>query len=99
MSHGYFIVLVIFLQVTIPGLQSRYMHSATALSLSPGLTEVTLFGGTPELSDDDVDVLADTTVLRFGEFPFFMITIIIPLRLKQDFWTDCSQEGSHLMMI
>ena len=51
---------------TEPSLQSRCQHSATALSLSchQGLIEVTLFGGT---SDVTCTPIANTTVLRFGE--------------------------------
>ena len=41
------------------------MHSATAFNLSPGLTEVVLFGGT--LTFISHHVIANTTVLRFGE--------------------------------
>ena len=52
--------------------QARCYHSATAFTHSPGLTEVTLFGGCPEWpvnysSDADVPQVANTTVLRFGE--------------------------------
>ena len=59
-------------QVTVPNIQSRCWHSATAFSLSPGLTEVTLFGGYPEWpsnpkSNADLTPIANTTVLRFGE--------------------------------
>ena len=60
-------------QVTVPSLQSRSGHSATAFNLSPGLTEVTLSGGYSEFpsnakSFDDVTLIANTTVLRFGEY-------------------------------
>ena len=52
----------IHVQVHVPSLQARESHSATAVSLGPGLTEVTIFGGwTGEES------LANTMVLRFGE--------------------------------
>ena len=51
------------MQVTVPTLESRSNHSATAFSLSLGLTEVIIFGG---FDEDDTD-LANTTVLRFGE--------------------------------
>ena len=50
------------MQVTVPTLKSRRFHSATAFSLSPGLTEVIIFGGY-----DGYKYLANTTVLRFGE--------------------------------
>ena len=51
------------MQVTVPTLKSRRGLSSTAFSLSPGLTEVIIFGG---LDEDNRD-LANTTVLRFGE--------------------------------
>ena len=64
--------VVLHVQVTVPSLQSRFNHSATAFSLSPGLTEVTIFGGCPNVpsnikSDADFSQIANTTVLRFGE--------------------------------
>ena len=60
-------------QVTVPSLQSRCRHSATAFSLSSGLTEITLFGGFSEWpsnlkSHADFTPIANTTVLRFGEY-------------------------------
>ena len=55
------ITVVLHVQVRVPTLQSRYGHSVTAFSLSPGLTEVILFGGWSGLS-----YIAETTVLRFG---------------------------------
>ena len=64
--------VVLHVQVTVPSLQSRFYHSATAFSLSPGLTEVTIFGGCPNVPsnakyDADFPKIANTTVLRFGE--------------------------------
>ena len=64
--------VVLHVQVTVPSLQSRFNHSATAFSLSPGLTEVTIFGGCPNVprnakSDAELAQMANTTVLRFGE--------------------------------
>ena len=60
-------------QVTVPSLQSRCEHSATVFSLSPGLTEVTLFGGLSgfpcnPMFAEDFTPIANTTVLRFGEY-------------------------------
>ena len=60
-------------QVTVPSLQSRSHHSATAFSLSQGLAEVTLFGGFSEWPSNpksyaDLTPIANTTVLRFGEY-------------------------------
>jgi hypothetical protein len=47
-------------------------HSAAAFSLGPGLLEVTIFGGCPEwlrhANEADNAQVADTTVLRFGEY-------------------------------
>ena len=51
-------------QVTVPTLKLRRFHSATSFYLCLGLTEVIIFGG---FDEDDTD-LANTTVLRFGEF-------------------------------
>ena len=63
-------IIIGLLQV---GLRARFYHSATAVSLCPGLTEVTLFGGCPEWpsnfkTDADFPRVANTAVLRFGEF-------------------------------
>ena len=45
------------------------MHSQTAFSLTPGLTEVVLFGGSPETPKDDGGFKhSNTIMLRFGEF-------------------------------
>ena len=55
------ITVVLHVQVRVPTLKSRSGHSATAFSLSPGLTEVILFGGWNGQS-----YIAETTVLRFG---------------------------------
>ena len=41
-------VCVVNVQVKLPGLQSRFYHSAAAFRLSPGMTEVIIFGGCPE---------------------------------------------------
>ena len=51
-------------------LKPRWWHSLTAFSLGPGLTEVTVFGGTAEPfagSDETQPKLADTTLLQFSE--------------------------------
>ena len=62
----------VHVQVNVASLQSRFDHSAAAFSLSPGLMEVTVFGGCPEYSSNykteaDLSYTANTTVLRFGE--------------------------------
>ena len=60
-SHCY------LLQLTLPDdIQStRRGHSVTAISLAPGFTEVTMFGGSSSLYS--VDCLAATTIITFGE--------------------------------
>ena len=69
------------MQVTVPGLQSRSQHSATVFSLSPGLNEVVIFGGYSELpsnykSHADLTHIANTTVLRFGEYTSFGVWVM-----------------------
>ena len=59
-------------QLTLPGdVQPRMYHTATALSLGPGRTQVNMFGGCPKFeskkTDDAQQKLAKTTVLEFGE--------------------------------
>ena len=59
-------------QVSVPAFQGRLYHSSTAFNVSPGLTEVVLFGGCPGVPSnvrtaDDIPQIANTTVLRFGE--------------------------------
>ena len=51
------------LQVKGHHLQPRDSHSATAFTLSQGITEVIIFGG----EGSDLHELSATTVLRFGE--------------------------------
>lgn len=53
-------------------MQSRFRHGVTAISLSPCLVEVAIFGGTPEWPQDaqwdgDFVQLSAPTVLRFGK--------------------------------
>ena len=55
------------MQVLVPGLKARCCHCAAAYSLSPGITEIVIFGGTATFPPNTGDFLADTTVLRFGE--------------------------------
>ena len=53
------------------GAQPRWGHSATAFKLSPGIVEVTMFGGCPKFlpggNDEQQPIIADTTVVRLGE--------------------------------
>ena len=52
-------------------MKARWGHSLTAFSLGPGLTEMTVFGGTDKPwtgSDVTQPKLADTTLLQFSEY-------------------------------
>ena len=67
--------------------QPRIWHTVTALSLGPGQTHVTMFGGCPKWErgkiDDAQQKLAKTTVLEFGEqntyavLTFFGILLVV----------------------
>ena len=50
----------------------RFSHSLTAISLAPGLTEITLFGGAPHFIPHqlhrDIQSMAAATVLIFSKF-------------------------------
>ena len=50
-----------------PIFKARYGHCAAAYSLSPGITEIVIFGGSTRYSSSSDDDISDTTVLRFGE--------------------------------
>lgn len=69
------------MQVEIPGLQSRYLHSATAFPCAPGLVDVIVFGGCPnicsEVFEDAASYtgIANTTVLRLGKFTSLLQTL------------------------
>ena len=43
------------------------LHTATALRLGPGRTQVTMFGGCPNLEVFNPQGMAETTVLEFGK--------------------------------
>ena len=60
-------------QLTLPeGVQPRMLHTVTAFSFRPGLTQVTMFGGCPKWEMGNAKhaqpKLAETTVLEFGEY-------------------------------
>ena len=60
--------------------QKRWGHSLTASSLGPGLTVVTVFGGSaepPTGSDETQPKLADTTLLQFSECIIIHQTVYI----------------------
>ena len=50
-----------------PELKARFAHCAAAYNLSPGIAEIVIFGGTTRYPLKIGDLIADTTVLRFGE--------------------------------
>ena len=77
-------VIHISSQLTLPGDAQPWMwHTATALSLGPGQTRVTMFGGCPKWergkTDAAVPKLAKTTVLEFGEQNMYMTLAFLRL--------------------
>ena len=58
---------VFCVQVPIPNLQPRRGHCVAAFSLSPGIIEVVIFGGSTSYPATSYNAIADTKVLRFGE--------------------------------
>ena len=59
-------------QLTLPeGTQPRWGHTLTACRMCPGRIHATTFGGCPkyerEISGDDHQKLAETTVMEFGK--------------------------------
>ena len=66
------VISLLVFQIKVPSLKARFRHSATAISHTPTLVEVVLFGGIPEWSKDfktaaDYPQIDNTVVLRFGE--------------------------------
>ena len=66
-------ILCVCIQVIVSGLQARFRHCAAAIFLAPGLAEITIFGGCPEIpsnysAEADFQPLAETTVLVLGEW-------------------------------
>ena len=63
------IILFLYLCVQVPvtDLQSRTNHCAATFTLSPGITEVVLFGGSTANPPTFGTTIAETTVLRFGK--------------------------------
>ena len=55
------------MQVLLPSLKARYAHCVAAYSLSPGIAEIVIFGGSTRYPTNTGYLIADTTVLRFGE--------------------------------
>ena len=70
--------MVCYVQIQHPHLRGRYDHSATAISLTGGLTEVTFFGGKNE-NAYKVSRADATSVLRFGECHFVCVLVTLAL--------------------
>ena len=68
------------LQLTLPDhdMVSRSRHSVTAISLAPGLIEVTVFGGCPQYDPgryaDEETKLAATAILNFGKLAMTFVS-------------------------
>ena len=73
--------LYLYVQVPVYGLQSRYGHCAAAFTLSPGMTEMVLFGGVTTFPLKLCTFIAETTVLRFGKYTVCMTRLIKALVL------------------
>ena len=68
LALGRITFLYLCVQVPVTDLQSRYGHCAAAFTLSPGIAEVVLFGGSTALPPNLSNFIAETTVLRFGKY-------------------------------
>ena len=73
----------VIVQVEVQNFQARSFHSAAAFSLSPGLTEITIFGGCLQNAESDADLsqVANTTVLRFGKCAY--APCVCPITLEK----------------
>ena len=60
------------MQVRIPGLLARKGHKAAAICITPSLTLVIIFGGGCTTPGVFSTILANTTVLEFGELHICM---------------------------
>ena len=65
-------MLCVHVQIKVPSIQSRWKHTADVFHFNARLADVILFGGVPEVpkiwkSPADFPMIAQTTVLRFGE--------------------------------
>ena len=68
--------LYLCVQVPVTDLQSRTNHCAATFTLSPGITEVVLFGGFTANPLKIGTITAETTVLRFGKSTVCMTWLI-----------------------
>ena len=76
LAIGKITFLYLYVQVPVTNLQSRSFHSVAAITLSPGMAEVVLFGGTTALPATISTLIAETTVLRFGKYAVCMTRLI-----------------------
>ena len=75
------VVVVLVLQLNVTP-KPRYWHSITPFCLGPKLTEVCMFGGTPEKwtgSNKTQPKLSETLLLQFGEFTIITYMIQVPI--------------------
>lgn len=94
-----------FFKVDIPGFQERYLHSCAAFTLSPGLTDVIIFGGCqvqPNAQDMDKNYpgILGTVLLEFGELKFMiimpiLIKLILDLKLSANSFCRSVQQMLH----
>ena len=68
-------ILYLCVQVPVTDLQSRTNHCGAIFTLSPGITEVVLFGGSTAYPPNQTTI-AETTVLRFGKSTVCMTWLI-----------------------
>ena len=69
----------------------RMSHTMAALTLAPGVTEVSMFGGSPKWDPDATSVgqlptVAETTMLRIGEH---LVTSHSDLFSLRGHWIHC----------
>ena len=76
LAMGKITFLYFYVQVPVTDLQSRYSHCAAAFTLSPGVAEVVLFGGSTTTPPKLETLIAETTLLRFGKYIVCMIWLI-----------------------
>ena len=89
-----------FVQLNLPdGVQSRCYHTITAISLGPGLTEATVFGGCSKwipgvtYAEHSKHSIAETTVLQFGEHHSYHHPQSSELLLPTGMWGDVKIES------
>ena len=76
LAMGKITLFYFYVQVPVTDLQSRYHHCAAAFTLSPGIAEVVLFGGSTAFPTTIETFIAETTVLRFGKYTVCMTWLI-----------------------